>query len=120
MADVVDSLTLCGGAGGVEVGGACWFLGVANANCTDTCAAAGFVYDAATETYAGSSGSEVNCNEVLDALAVPAGVSQSFECAIAAIDCYYDPNEGGRSRCTNLGDEGNAYITGERACACAP
>lgn len=59
----------CAGAGGVEVGGACWFAGATNQSCDDACAAVGATCDlAATKDYAGSGGSTANCEAVLEAL----------------------------------------------------
>jgi hypothetical protein len=110
VADTIDNS--CG-----IVGGFCWLLGDTNVNCTDTCAAEGMVYDPATEAFAGSAGTDQNCTDVLDSLGVPAGPLSSGPCFISAVACYFD---GGttRTRCTTPGAEGNAYILGERACAC--
>ena len=49
-------------------GGFCWFLGELGADCNATCAAHGRGYDGATDSYAGSSGSDANCQAVLGAL----------------------------------------------------
>ncbi len=107
---------------GAAVGGTCWYLGALNANCTDTCAAAGLVYDSATATYAGSSGTDANCAAVLDALGVPAGPVQALVCQASAVDCNHDTfgNIDSRFRCTNAGGEGFAYVLAKRACACMP
>jgi len=110
VADVIDNS--CSTEGGF-----CWLLGATGANCTDTCAAQGMIYDPATETYAGSGGTDQACNDVLDSLSVPAGPLASFACAISTVACYYDVFFG-RSRCTNVGVEGDAYVDGQRACAC--
>ena len=53
---------------GQPVGNFCWFLGASGADCDATCAAQGLVYDAATATYAGSAGTNANCEAVLTAL----------------------------------------------------
>lgn len=45
--------------------GACWYLGASWKSCTETCAAESLVYDPATESVAGSGGSDVNCWTVL-------------------------------------------------------
>jgi hypothetical protein len=59
-------------APGVAVGGFCWFVGGTGADCNSTCAAQGRVYDEATRTYAGSDGTNANCEAVLrTALGVP-------------------------------------------------
>src|SRR5262245_39632717 len=54
-------------ASGVSVGGACWFLGSYGASCDETCGGHGN-YDDATESYAGSSGTDLQCQMVLNAL----------------------------------------------------
>ena len=77
------------------------------------------VYDSATSTYAGSEGTEANCDAVLDALGVPAGAINAINCG-SAIDCYYEVSQGDRTWCIPLGDEGNSFSTAERACACMP
>ena len=55
-------------ADGVEVGGACWFLGAQGDSCTEACAAVGLAYDDATLTYAGSEGTYENCAAVVTQL----------------------------------------------------
>ena len=50
------------------VGGFCWHVGAAGADCTSTCAAVAKVYDPATASYAGSGGSDANCTAVGTAL----------------------------------------------------
>ena len=49
-------------------GGFCWFMGDSGASCDAACAIKGRAYDSATETYAGSGGTDANCVAVLDAL----------------------------------------------------
>lgn len=49
-------------------GGFCWFLGADGANCTQTCTSNFRTYDSATDTYAGASGTDVNCQNVMFAL----------------------------------------------------
>ena len=69
VADMVAALDPnAASCAGVEVGGACWFLGSAGQSCNTVCTNAGLSYDAATATYAGSGGTLANCYAVLDAL----------------------------------------------------
>lgn len=110
VADVIDNS--CS-----TVGGFCWLLGATNANCTDTCAAEGMVYDPQTETYAGSGGTNQACSDVLDSLGVPAGLMAVGNCSVSALACYFGSGTT-RFRCTNAGVEGNANFAAERACAC--
>lgn len=58
---------------GVEVGGACWFLGKGSIDCDTTCVGVELAYDEATRTYAGSDGTDGQCEAVLDALVVVSG-----------------------------------------------
>lgn len=109
VADVIDNA--CS-----NEGGSCWLLGAAGDDCTETCAAENMVYDAATETYAGSSGTDEQCGAVLDSLGAPAGPVQPLLC-MNEIGCYYHAGFG-RFRCTNPGTESDAFVDGERACAC--
>jgi hypothetical protein len=57
----------CAG-GGDLVGGFCWFPGGAGASCNSVCGAMGMTCDPATEAYAGSGGTEANCQAVVDAV----------------------------------------------------
>jgi hypothetical protein len=106
---------------GAEVGGACWFLGEVGESCSQVCDAAGFAYDQATRTFAGSDGTNANCVAVLDALNVIGGAVQDLPCdEDASIGCTFEPDlmAAGRIRCTRptLPD---AFVNGvQRACAC--
>ena len=105
---------------GIEVGGACWFLGALGESCTDVCGATGFPYDEATRTFAGSEGTAGNCTLVLDALGAPGTVVTEFPCDTdASIGCHVEP--GGsfeRIRCTRP-TLPEAFVAGtSRACAC--
>jgi hypothetical protein len=108
----------CSDVGGVEVGGACWFLALSS-SCDDVCGDAGLVYDDATRTYAGSDGTGLQCEAVLDALSVPADpfvddwvASGGWGCAhavlIEARFRYIDPPTNSSAFFDNL----------NRACAC--
>jgi hypothetical protein len=63
-------------------GGFCWFLGDADLSCDAVCAAAGKVYDPATETFAGSGGTSANCGAVLQALGVGNGSAADLSCTL--------------------------------------
>lgn len=66
---------------GVAVGGFCWFLGVAGASCDATCTGIGKTCDPATGSYAGSGGTDANCQSVLNALGFPGPlVLPSYNC----------------------------------------
>ena len=63
------------GTRGVDVGGAKWFFGADGASCDETCARVGGVYDLATRDYAGSNGTNANCEAVLTALGAFSGTT---------------------------------------------
>jgi len=106
-------------AGGVEVGGSCWFFGNQGQSCDTVCAGAGpgVVYDDATRAYAGSDGSDGNCAQVLDALSVPGAGVTSTICNVGGVGCNYE--QGGRFRCVSPPtDSASGYVDLQRACAC--
>jgi hypothetical protein len=98
-------------------GPACWFLGDPSANCTNTCAAQGLVYDPQTRSYAGSAGTFFNCLEVMTALAGDAAPGGSISCA-AGIGYHRTPFHLVQ-RCSSPATTADAFIGAEqRACAC--
>ena len=106
---------------GMTVGGSCWYLGDAGASCTSTCAAQGLAYDPATETYAGSSGSDDQCVAVLSAL-TPYSISLwtgVTDCGVG-LGCHLA--DYGAVRCpappTTADAAGEALQLVSRACAC--
>ena len=111
-------------AGGVEVGGACWFLGELAESCDTVCANAGLSYDAATETYAGSGGTLLQCYAVLDALGQTSppledsGDTNCFLFNVPGLGCIVDSNLR-RLRCAVPPTTSSTSLgIAERACAC--
>ena len=102
-------------AGGVEVGGYCWYLGELNDSCGDVCTAVGEASSSAIQLFAGHNGTNENCEDVLDALAVP-GSSVTNEAG--NLGCGWDTDDGQRKRWTSTthGFARNADV--RRACAC--
>jgi cysteine-rich repeat protein len=114
----------CATEGGTSASGACWFLGADAASCETTCADEGLVYDPATETVAGSGGSDLTCGTVLTALGFAGGTPTGAPCD-RGLGCWADlaipPVPVGTSqRCTEpTTDAPTAPGTGDRrACAC--
>ena len=113
----------CLTAGGVEVGGACWFAGAESGSCAAACAAVGGVYDVATRDYAGS-GSEATlakCVSVLQALGLPLVEPEDVECS-AGYGCFAVA-VGARFafRCVSPETTDGADLGAtRRACACMP
>ena len=99
---------------GVTTGGFCWFLGASGADCDTTCAAQGRVYDTATNTYAGSGGSDGNCSAVGTALGGSSFMPLPF-CG-AGIGCWM--NGGVILRCPSPLTTSFATGSGSRVCAC--
>jgi hypothetical protein len=98
---------------GVIVGGSCWYLGMAGASCTTTCAAHGG-FNNATAVFAGHSGTDEDCALVLTALG-RSGTANGQACDAG---CYYNTSNSGRFRCQGGSGEAEIIVDGERACAC--
>ncbi len=108
-------------AGGALAGGACWYLGGSGDGCDDTCTNVGLAYDAATDTYAGSSGTLLQCYAVLDALEETSppntDAGDTGFCA-AAMGCALTIGVD-RFRCVLPATTADAFLLGfARACAC--
>ena len=112
----------CASVGGVEVGGACWFLGAGGASCDDACGAIGGVYDEATRTFAGSDGTTANCESVLDALPYAGTPPGTISCGAAfGLGCHINTtsaNSSGRCTETTTSTASSSSIIA-RACACS-
>lgn len=104
-----------GACGGVEVAGHCWYLGGSGATCAATCAAHGG-YSAATSTFAGSDGTNANCQLVLGALGTAGGVTDWDDSV--GVGCYKWGSSGWRAPTPTTTPEASAsgYC---RACACS-
>lgn len=108
--------TTCTG-GGASVGGYCWYYAADNTNCTTTCAARGG-YNAATLTYAGTSGTTAQCDAVMSAIGAPGTGTTSTGCGLG-VGCVYDVATPARFICTGTAtNASDAYAGGRRACAC--
>jgi hypothetical protein len=102
----------------VSVGGSCWFLGPFGESCDDTCANGGNLYDDATEIYAGSSGTDLHCANVLAALGQPGLVVDDPFGPGNGLGCFVNL-EGYNARETSVTTSAGAsgpFVA--RACAC--
>jgi hypothetical protein len=104
------------GSGGLKVGGYCWYLGAINASCVTTCAGHG-AYDTATQSYAGSSGTNADCQSVLSTLGVPSGAF--FAVVGGGLGCYVDTATGNHARDMTATLSGTVALGVRRACACS-
>ena len=105
--------------GGTEVGGGCWYLGADNQSCTSVCASHGG-YDALTESYAGSAGSDSHCSAVLDALGTGNGIITTTTWAsYAGMGCFANSANDGRRYTAGAATAGASYSVAYRACACS-
>jgi hypothetical protein len=104
---------------GQLVGGFCWFLGAPGASCDAVCTGMGMTCNPATETYAGSGGTDANCGSVLAALGVGDPFTGSPPCpAGAGLGCVDLPSVG-ELRCTPpVTDCAASFVGLARACAC--
>jgi len=110
------------GCTGALVGGACWYSGLSDASCDQVCAEVSRSYDPATESFAGSGGSDANCGIVAQAVwglttpypVNPATCSTGVGCAWTAsvlLPVVY--------RCANPPTTGGAASPDfDRFCAC--
>jgi hypothetical protein len=108
----------CGGAPcQATTGGFCWFWSEANVGCDTTCANAFRTYDDATESFAGSGGTDANCAAVLsDIIHYPVTITGQA-CAVGyGVGCYTSISPSGRciTPPTNASDHSGA----NRICAC--
>ena len=110
-----SSTTLpCPGTG-VFVGGACWYLGAPGADCDNACTNEGLVYDPATKSYAGSDGTDANCQAVYVALGGPNSFLGNTN--TGGMGCF-DYGGAAAARDTDP-TTSNANLTGfKRVCAC--
>ena len=114
----IDSMTVsentCQGDG-VPVGGTCWYLGKKGESCDTVCTPYAGV-NAATTTFAGSSGSNANCQEVLDMFDTENGaVSTSSN----ARGCQYNPANSNNRRGTTATTNSSSNSSWRRACSCS-
>jgi len=99
------------------IGGANWTLASTVESCDSACAADGLVYNPATQTYAGSSGSDANCFLVLAALDHPAPVTAtSLNYPFGGMGCVYSAGNGTRD--TDPTSSSSFWNGTRRACAC--
>ena len=99
------------------VSGFCWAFGDAGADCDGTCAAHARVYDTATASYAGSEGTDANCEAVAHALNPGAAFVGPANCPFA-LGCMYLVGSG-NFRCTTPATTASASAgTVQRFCAC--
>lgn len=113
----------CAALGGAEAGGSCWFLSPAGSSCSAACSAAGLSYDDATRTYAGSDGTNSQCDEVLTALTFVGGLPSSDSSCVVGVGCSTlinpFPTPPDAVRCTSPAtDAGSSAPAVVRACAC--
>lgn len=100
---------------GLSIGGYCWYASGSGDSCDDICSTHGGCDLTGTRDYAGSSGTPLQCLEVLDALSL-------------SYDPFNDNNGPGNMGCFDILGEGyrdtstscaGAYSGARRACACA-
>lgn len=73
---------------GTRVGEYCWYLGAKGQSCDEVCAPHGGYHDA-TRFYAGSTGTNAQCTNVLNALGAPSGAAGLRTDDISAGGCCY-------------------------------
>ena len=117
---ITDTGPSCPG-GTTAVGGYCWAKTAVMQSCADKCTMLGLPSNAATISYAGSTGSDANCKLVIDTLdsinvTLTTGTG---ECATAGLGCSYDGLSTTYNRCTAFVTTDTAlFATNRRYCAC--
>ena len=107
-----------GPCAGHVVEGACWYLSAEERSCDDACSSHGG-YAEATRTFAGSSGTNANCDAVLDALGVAGSRTSTLAVSGAAVGCFYMNLADARYRVQDMTTSSSAtYTWARRACAC--
>ncbi len=116
--DAPDTVDGPGPCGGKPVGGYCWYLGDEEQTCTAACAAHGG-YSEATRTFAGSDGTNWNCNDVLDALDAAGVSTNTLSASGAGVGCFLMNLVNDRYRVADTPTISDAtYMLARRACAC--
>lgn len=115
-------------AGTVVVADGCWRYSALNASCDAAGASVGLVYDDYTRTYAGSVGTDSQCDAVWDALGPPPAVPFGIPGPVEPDSCTPFGGLGcvgsvapvlGRFRCTDPSTNGSdSWLSAIRACAC--
>ncbi len=105
--------------GALEFEDNCWFLGLAGQSCDAVCSSNGMLYDSATDTVAGSTGTSTACFDLLGSLGAPAGPNQSSTCG-GGFGCFANVSLfPARVHCTAPPTTSSAiFADGARACAC--
>jgi hypothetical protein len=107
----------------LEYDGVCWVLGATGDNCDTACATKGMVYDSATMTVAGSSGTDANCQALLYGFAAPGDelTNAGGYCGAGetGFGCSVLPATGYRARCgTPATTSDDFFVDAQRVCAC--
>jgi hypothetical protein len=114
---VVFKINVVSGCGGASVGGYCWYFGSYGDSCDDVCSDHGGTSTAGTVSYAGSSGSNANCQAV--AAAVSAGTWLGDCSDMYGIGCAKDGNGKICREITNATTNGAAASgLNRRFCSC--
>jgi hypothetical protein len=100
--------------------GSCWVLGATGASCDAACATVGLVYDSATSTVAGSSGTDEDCLALLYATGASGGeLDHVGDCVDGGYGCAVWSEFGFRARCLTPSTDGISSKAGhQRVCAC--
>lgn len=99
-------------------GGFCWFIAQNAVSCDDVCAQKNRTYDAATASYAGSGGTDENCQGLMTDFGF-GPVSFSGDCPLPGLGCGYFASLEAPVRCVTPATTSDASIANfYRVCAC--
>ena len=100
-------------------GGYCWLLGAPGQSCDTVCASALRTYAPETESYAGSGGSDANCQAILTEFGSTVSFESSPSCTDAVGCGLAGAFAGTQTRCASPTTTSAAFSDGYwRACAC--
>jgi hypothetical protein len=107
----------CTPSSGVSLGGYCWYASSPGASCDSACSTHGGCNLTGTSNYAGSGGSNANCQAVLNALGLGSGsVSNPFFSQPRG--CWSSSSSNSRFRDTSSTTCAATSSSAQRACAC--
>lgn len=111
-------ITNSGTCAGVQVGGYCWYLSAVDQSCDTVCTSRGATA-VSYDSYAGSSGTDENCNATLQALGIASNDQLNSINCTSGWGCYANATGMGKNRCRNMAFVSNISSPIARlACAC--
>ena len=93
----------------------CWYIGNTSESCNTVCSNLSLSYDIATRNYAGSSGSNANCDSIMVGLGIGGSSTTTI---FSNRGCQFRPSNNTRRRGTNTTSSSSSSSSYRRVCAC--